>query len=326
LIFFIWLNEFYNATLPCSGSWTIIAFQRTISDFEVDLANSFTKRWRNVMTGFTKRFVTRGSILGLLTAAGAPARAATTVISPSNLGSWNVYTTDSSGVIPSSNPTGTADFVVGPAVPPLGIGSLHLATGNGTTGGDGSAQARDTEFAGVRVADITALSYSTYITSNNGQQAPYLTLWISTTGGATSDDRLIFEPPYSPAQGAVALNTWQTWNALTGGWYDDNGTAGSGMGVGNVRPLSTFIAAFPNATIVNPTPLGGVRLAAGFVSDFEITNTYVDNFTLNTAAASKTFDFEPSAAVPEPASLVSGLLSIAICLGGLLVRHRGTPA
>ncbi len=82
---------------------------------------------------------------------------------------------------------------------------------------------RTTEYEGLALSLINALSYSTYATVNNGSQLPYLALDVNWSGGTTYDDRLFFEPPYqqpttgkpgTPNQGAGALNTWQTWDAL----------------------------------------------------------------------------------------------------------------
>ena len=94
-------------------------------------------------------------------------------------------------------------------------------------------------YAGTALSSLTALSYSTYDTLNNGQQFPYLSLEISlgTTIKGNSYDQLFFEPPYQtattgnpslPNQGATALNTWQSWNALTGGFWDNDGIMGCG--------------------------------------------------------------------------------------------------
>ena len=125
-----------------------------------------------------------------------------TVISPSNLGGW-VLTTFNGGYV--VDPTaGTAAFVTGPGTPPLGNGSVNLAT-NG--GGDGGAMIGTEALNGLKLSDITSLSYSTYMTTNNGQQFPYIAISFSTDGSGdpSTIDNIIFEPPYqTPFDGKSA--------------------------------------------------------------------------------------------------------------------------
>lgn len=249
------------------------------------------------------------------------AHAAVVTVTSSNLSGWTLLTTD-----PANNfgaGTGTAEFVNGPATPPLGTGSAHLATGPGE--GDGSAQMRNSQWNGTRIDALTSLSYSTYVTSFNGAQVPWLTLYVDLNGDNTYDDRLVFEPEYSNGQygngdpnpqPAVALNTWQTWNALVGRWYNDNGPFGPGQDTGT---LADYLALSGNANariVDSVNGWGGIRLATGFASASDNFNTYVDAFTIGTQAGSTTYNFEASATadVPEPGSLAlaaGALLSLA---------------
>jgi hypothetical protein len=252
----------------------------------------------------------------------AQARASNVVVSPGNLNGWQPALTDSNGV-PTTDPSslgnsGAVNFVTGPATPPLGVGSLNLLAGNDSSGGSGSAQVYNLNYAGVALSSLTALSYSTYVTSNNGQQFPYLALNVD-LDGTGNYDQLFFEPPYQtpstgnpalPDQGATVMNQWQTWNALTGGWWDNNDVLGPlGKPGTGVAPLSAFLALFPNATIQNvPNLFGpgadanGVTLQFGYADPAYSYNGYIDNVTIGVAGNSTTFDFEPAAA-PEPASI-----------------------
>lgn len=253
-----------------------------------------------------------------------PAHAATVVVTPSNSGNWAFDNRDANGIV-GANPGATGEFVNGPGTPPLGTGSAHLATGNGTTGGDGSAELRNTGYSGVLLSSITALSYSTYMTQNNGQQFPYFGLMISTTGGSVSNDTLFFEPPYQtpgagnpslPNQGPTALNQWQTWDAFSGGWWDNNGNANPGSGPNGVDSLASFLALFPNATIVNAGGLGGVRFNVGFASANNQFDGYLDAFTIGINGQNTTYNFELAAvsAVPEPSTWAMMLIGFG-CLG-----------
>jgi hypothetical protein len=241
--------------------------------------------------------------------------AATIDVTPTSMGSWAFDNRDASGTI-GAEPTASGGMVTGPATPPLGTGSANLAVGNGNnftgTGGDGTSELRNTGYAGVALSTITSLSYSTFVTANNGQQFPYFGLMIATTGSGSPDDILFFEPPYqqpstgkpgTPDQGATVLNTWQTWNALTGSWWANSGggfpTPGCTAGTGACT-LADYLALYPLATIENAdSGLGGVRFNVGFASPENPFNGYVDNFTLN----GTTFNFDPAAATPLPAAL-----------------------
>ncbi len=69
--------------------------------------------------------------------------------------------------------------------------SLNLFTGsNGSNG----AEFRTQSFAGTVLSDVTALSYNTFATQWNGQQLPYLIIWVDYTGDGVKDDRFFFEP------------------------------------------------------------------------------------------------------------------------------------
>jgi hypothetical protein len=243
---------------------------------------------------------------------------ANTVVYPANMDSWAFYLTDNNGIINQGSGTGVAQMVLGPASPPLGTGSANLATGAGH--GDESAQLRNSGWVATRIDALTSLGYSTYATAWNGQQVPYLTIYLDTTGDGVRDDRLWFEPTYSEddagngnpsPQPDLVLNTWQTWDCLTGMWYSDS-HAGPGS---NAITLAAYLALEPNATIINDAGqgIGGIRLASGFASASDDFNAYVDNFTIGTAAGTTTYDFEVT---PEPATM--GFLA----LGGVAALVR----
>lgn len=273
-------------------------------------------------------FVRLALAVGVLSAASA--MAGTVVVTPTNLGNWAPYSTNSSGIINTG--TNTADFVVGPGSPPLGAGSAHfeVPTGNGT----GSAQLRFTvPTTGILLSSITELKYSTFVPTAadfNGQQVPWLTLWVA-TDGTNYDDRLRFEPTYSPAQGPITTGTWQQWDGLTGKWYDDNSTLGSGPSVASAVSWSDLITALgPTATLINdPTQgIGGLRIASGFSSAGDHYNTNVDEFILGTTAlGTTTYDFEKTSAAPVPLPAAAGVgFSMLGGFGGLAAlrkRFRG---
>jgi len=257
-----------------------------------------------------------GFALGMSAMFAMPASAGVVTVTPSSMGDWAFTNADGNSLV-GNNPTGNGSMVNGPATPPAGTGSANLATGNGTTGGDGAEILASSGYAGVALSSITALSYSTFATSNNTQQMPYLRLEVSYGNGLF--DQIFFEPPYQtptsgnpalPDQGASVLNSWQTWDALAGGWWDNAGLCGSpGSGVVS---FSNCTAALQNAVIVNdrgvPDALigvGGIQFTVGFASDTDVFNGNVDNFTIGVDSESTTYDFEAvdATGAPEPFSI-----------------------
>lgn len=241
---------------------------------------------------------------------GGIARAAVDVVTPSNMGDWSIYSTGVYSNTPGG--TGTGDFVTGPATPPQGVGSAHFQPGDG----DQSVQLRTTAFAGTRLDSLTSFGYSTYATAWNGQQLPYITLWVDWDNNGSYDDRLWFEPDYtSPAM----LNTWQTWDLLAGNWYSDE-IPGPGS---NSYPLADYLAIHPDATITNDgtSGAGGFRIASGFASPGDTFNAYVDAVVFGDT----TYDFEPGAAVPEAGSIAIWSV-LGIALGSCTVWRRRRSA
>lgn len=267
-----------------------------------------------------KRAAVAASFGFILAVASLPANATTVVVSPSSMGNWTFVNADGNGTV-GANPGATGQMVNGPATPPAGTGSANLATGNGTTGGDGASILANSGYKGVALSSITALGYSTYVTANNGSQFPYLRLEV--TYGAGLFDQLFFEPPYQtttsgnpslPNQAAILMNVWQTWDALSGGWWDNQslcGTEGTG-----VSSFADCVAALGNATIVNDRGVpgvlegvGGVQLTVGFASPDDVFNGNVDALTFTytdpNGGNDTTYDFEAADATsaPEPISI-----------------------
>ena len=235
-------------------------------------------------------------------------------VTPSNLNGWVLTSSDPTGNVPPP----AAYLAPGFETPPIGSGSVHLNVG---PDGNDAAQARTANFTGTRMDAITALSYSTFTeVDGSGGQSPYLIFHIDPDGNAaTANDELwFFEPVYQSAaffpsnpQGPLVVDTWQTWNALTGGWYSTSGLAGSGPGV-NVKSIPQLLAAAPNATIVN-SGTGGVRIVTGFGAG--AWNNFIgaaDNFTFGTAAGTTIYDFDvaaPTVVTITPANMENWTLT-----------------
>jgi len=268
--------------------------------------------------------VLAGSTVLLVAVGVAWAASTTVVVRPSALGSWAVQARDPNGVPVAFNDPychGSVNFVNGPATPPLGVGSAELKTGDGTTGGDCSAELRNSAYAGTKLSALTALGYSTYDSTNNGQQFPYLEVYVNWTGGTSVDDAIFFEPPYQtpatgnpslPNQGPAVMSQWQSWDALDGGWWANSG---GGYGTTGCTPgsysdpvntgacsLADYISQHPGATIVNSSTGGGIHLLVGFASPGDRFDGYVDAFRIATSGSDTTYNFEPNLPTPTNAN------------------------
>jgi hypothetical protein len=245
-------------------------------------------------------------------------QAQTTIVTPASPGSWNYETINYTATYNSYTITpGRLPVVSTPAAPGTG-GSVQLISPVNTYGA-GAAQISTTALDGQLLSSITSLSYAENTVLNNQQQNPYFRINISLNvggvAGAGGQDALFFEPTYQtpssgnpslPNQGVTIMSTWQTWNALEGGYWDNNGIFTPGTyespsepGVGS---LASFLAKYPDATIAdNPFTAGdgGVSIVMGW--DGVVNEGYVNDVSIN----GTTYDFEPSP-VPEPSTMIAG--------------------
>jgi hypothetical protein len=222
--------------------------------------------------------------------------------------------------------TGTGDFTYGPGTPPLGSGSFKFSTGAGNSGPDlpqggagtgGKVWLSTQLYDGMLLADIRALSYSTYVEQRSDPNVtPTLQFQVDWDNDGIRDNAFVFEPIYSSisnggSQPNPATGTWQTWDALNGRWWytgvsNSNPHAATLQSFfnkpfadsGGVNPLSYYLATYPNAKIITWYPLTdgyGTQFQAGqnsagapwanFVGD-------VDNFTIGVNCDEGVYDFE----------------------------------
>lgn len=241
----------------------------------------------------------------MLTLLGTAASAAT-VVHPGNLGGWSV--------VQGSSPADThGEFVDGPSSPPLGLGSFHQHVSDGNLYTKIHTSSQD----GLLLSAIAVLRYSTFISSNQDGQAPYLILAVDNDNDGTRDDRLFFEPEYqtgtysgssvpnqcSGGPYCAALNTWQTWDARSGGWWTDSGgTSGPPL-----TTLADYVSTHPSARLVSDPIRRSLSIQSGAGSpswnDFD---GNVDNVTMN----GTTYDFESLAVTVDCDSVSDDIAAV----------------
>lgn len=177
----------------------------------------------------------------------------------------------------------TGEFVPGPGVPPLGNGSLDLAT---PAGGD-KVWLFNYEYVDTSLSEIDAIGYSTYRTAGSLQQVASINIEVDYTGNGDYTV-LVFEPVYNTAQGPVVDGVWQTWDA----YNDGNAIWWSSKDITGVCAFDCFVtwnlilASNPDAVI-----LGGFGVNQG--SGNPGLQTAVDALALGVSGDTVTYDFEP---------------------------------
>ena len=221
-------------------------------------------------------------------------------VNPSGLNGWVI---DTAGAA-------TASFQLGPGTPPVGSGSGRFDVG---ANGDDYSMFRTQAYAGTLLSNLTNLSYSTYSQSGGtGAQAPVFSIRVDLDNDGIADDVLYFEPVYQnggyggdpvPNQcganpNCVTYGQWQTWNALTGGYWPNP------VGGPPLTTLANYISAHPGAKIA-ADGLGSVRIfAGGGAGAWDNYIGYTDNLIIGVSGVDTTYDFELNPPVPDAVEAV----------------------
>ncbi|MFN8542082.1 MAG: hypothetical protein U0232_31985 [Thermomicrobiales bacterium] len=257
---------------------------------------------RNGRRALTLAVVFNLLLVGLLVVPAVGAATTTVIVRPATLGNWAIQDETCDGAN-----TGDYGLSGGPLVPPAGVGSARLSIGSN---GDSYGGFRNSDFHGTLLSSINKLQYSTYVDVNIDGQAPYMTLTLDADGdgdwdpGESADTSLFFEPTYQtgtysgdtvPSQGLgapqpVALNQWQTWDALAGGWWDNYVSGGPPL-----ITIASFLTAHPNAKIISPDgTLGGLTVRAGCgAGAWDNFSGAMDRVVVGVGSNETMFDFEP---------------------------------
>jgi hypothetical protein len=186
----------------------------------------------------------------------------------------------------------SAQLRTGPFAPPFGVGSLNLSVADAASK---IAYGNEVDYAGLRVADISALGFSVYQTGEDAAisltNLPNIQMEVDpnvASALSVNYSSLVYNPA------AVPPNAWSNIDATTGaGWYFTNGTVaavtGFGQGTGQrFGTLAEIKVAAPNAVVTDSLAIGKGR-------DHEWQGA-VDGVVIN----DQTIDFEPKAGPVGP--------------------------
>ena len=200
--------------------------------------------------------------------------------------------------------TGTITFVNLPSPPQSGKGSLQFYCPD-----QKFLRLNNNQFIGTRLTTISNLSVSTFV-EQSGAIADniFIVIQIDSDADGTVNFPMVFNPIFQsgnyvagigPDQGAIQSKTWQTWNLLTGVWWNGNGP--DPWGGGTLFTLAALINQYPNATITNQGGgPGAIRISGGapyFTGSF---TGYADNFKIGVNGVTKSYDFEETTASAGP--------------------------
>lgn len=234
--------------------------------------------------------------------------------------SSDVGTSWFSGPPATTRSGGSVSFVTGPGTAPLGNGSLHITTTDANGSSNAKAQMFNYSYMNTPLANITALSYSDYRSSsstNSAGQRIGINIEIDKLG-SSGFTTLVFEPIYqSGGIGALASDTWQSWDAINGGngiWWSSDGTQ---VGDQTYFTWAAFNAAYPSAKIVGGL---GFNAGSGWTG---IADENADDLSVGVAGNTTIFDFEPTV-TPTDNVQMTVLDSHGNPLAGATVYDQGT--
>jgi hypothetical protein len=189
------------------------------------------------------------------------------------------------------SPEATGSYESGPGTPPLGNGSAELTVADG----NGRMLFARNEWRGLRLDEISQLTYSTYRSSGSSALAVSLQFNIDYDDSDTNtgwQGRLVYEPYYT---NTVETGEWQNWNtqddAGNGNWWASSAPESTACPISDPCTWSEVLSNFPNAEIRDSGYTGLLfKAGGGWTSGFE---GNVDMFSIGINNNVTTYDFEP---------------------------------
>ena len=190
---------------------------------------------------------------------------------------WVLYTR-------TGTPASAAQFVVGPATPPLGVGSYQSQL---TVNSD-KAFLFNYDHVGTALSSITGLSYATYNNNAAVVALPSINIQIDINGGTlnSGEFRTLVYEPYQQGPFVNTPGVWRNWDAYNGGagmWWSTGATS-----CPQSAPCTwtALVASYPGATIT-----GGFGINAGSYNPG--LNASTDALSIAYGGGSVTYDFDP---------------------------------
>lgn len=224
-------------------------------------------------------------IVALLPAQQAAARSAAEsvllTVRPSTPVGWKLGFDNGMGATPTPS---QAWYVFGPGTPPIGDGSIRMTVTNNV-----SDTVAVRPMFGVRMADLTKVTYATQLTTLPAFPVMLqFTVDLTMTDAITDDNgAIVFDPLDQNIP--ILTGQWQEWDAFSGKWYGTTGPLATLCPESIPCTLDTMIAAFPDLGF---HPVNGATVLKARRSPI-VHTTYVDDLIVGVNGDNSIFDFEP---------------------------------
>lgn len=209
-----------------------------------------------------------------------------------------VTPSDSNWILQVASGTGSIAFASAPDML-YGSGGVLISE---SSDGTGVINLRTINSAGLKIADITELSISNYMTNINATGAKGIGVRMSVNlddipdnsdYGGDVDDIITCDPYYNSYTYALCQqNSWVTFDALNAGyWYSAQQLDGS-SDAGPWKTLKDYLSLYPDAKIAD-YPTGGLRFfIGGCTPHWDNVTGFIDNIRVGTKDGITVYNFE----------------------------------
>ncbi|MEN6415235.1 MAG: carbohydrate binding domain-containing protein [Armatimonadota bacterium] len=211
----------------------------------------------------------------------------------------SITSSDTSWICQTASGTGTVAFAT---APDSQYGSGAVLMTNAADGSTSVINFRTDLYAGVKLADLSELSVSNYMTyfdtANPEARGVGVRISLDLDGVIDTVDDIITCDPWndrltgSYGYSRSALNKWVAFDALNvGRWYSSSGYAGS-SDAGPFISLAAYLAVYPDARIASVSN-GGLRFfMGGCTPHWDSVTGYIDNVRVGTVDGTTAYNFE----------------------------------
>ena len=295
---------------PCAWSTIVAAFP--VASIK-EAASGFFGSFGFNLGSFNAGVYAAVDMLTFATAAGSSTfdfEPSPTMVTTVTVGTANWASGPESGVGSSSQ------FVTGPAGAPVGTGSHQFVLTDVAQGHVLGMAA----YAGIPLAAIADLRYSTYRTSGGAATSVALQFPIRYTPGTGWQGRLVFEPYQNAA--TIDSGTWYNWNTLEGKWWATGEPGKTNCPQSAPCDWETIRLTWPTASLNTNSGFllkAGSRWVGGFDGN-------ADRIVVSTDAQTQIFDLEPPDNIPPTVTVPGNITVEATSPAGVTVTYLATAS